>query len=129
MTELENRSNRLTIRFTDSERTTLRTTAEKLRLSEGEYGRKRILGKGEIKQIVIPQVNQDTCLQLTRLQVELNRQGVNLNQLLKLLHSRQADSETIDRVATLMEVYKETKATVDTYQSQLIKLHQYDREN
>ncbi|WP_373541927.1 hypothetical protein [Chamaesiphon sp.] len=121
MTELENRSNRLTIRFTDSERTTLRTTAEKLRLSEGEYGRKRILSKGEIKQIVIPQVNQDTCLQLTRLQVELNRQGVNLNQLLKLLHSRQASSETINQVATLMEVYKETKATVDTYQSQLIR--------
>jgi MobC-like protein len=127
MKEVDNRSNRVTIRLTDAERSTLRSTAQKLRLSESEYARARILGRGEIKQIVIPQVNQDTCLQLTRLQVELNRQGVNLNQLLKLLHSQQAHSETTQQLATLMAAYKEAKASVDTYQSQLIKLHQYDR--
>ena len=128
MTELEHRSNRLTIRFTVSERITIRTTADKLRLSESDYGRKRILDQGAIKQIAIPKVNQDTCLQLTRLQIELNRQGINLNQPLKLLHSQQASPEAINQVLTLVEVYKETKATVTTCQSQLIRLH-CDREN
>lgn len=128
MKEIENRSNRVTIRLTDAERSTLRSTAEKLRLGESEYVRK-MLGKGEIKQIVIPKVNQDTLQELVRLQIELNRQGVNLNQLVKLLHSQQATPEIVDEVATLAIVHKQTQAIVTTCQSELIKLHQHDRQN
>ncbi len=112
----------LSVRLKKSERADLEKKADRLRCSKSEYIRK-ILSDREIKQSVIPQINQDTCLQLTRLQVELNRQGNNLNQLIKLLHHQQAPSETIERVATLMEAYKVTKESVDTYQAQLIKLH------
>ncbi|WP_373539684.1 hypothetical protein [Chamaesiphon sp.] len=127
MQEVDKRSNRVTIRLTDAERSTLRGNAEKLRLDESEYVRK-MLGKGEIKQIVIPKVNQDTLQELVKLQIELNRQGINFNQLVKLLHSQQQVApEIVSGVAALATVHKQTQVIVTTCHSQLIKLH--DREN
>ena len=125
MTKLDNR---LTIRLSNAERSAVRITAQKFRLSESEYARKK-LGKGELKQILIPQVNQDTVQELAQLKMELNRQGINLNQLVKLLHSQQAAPQIVHQLATLVEVHKQTQATVNIYQLQLIKLQQDDREN
>lgn len=128
MTEPDNKSNRLTIRLSDAERSALRNTAEKLRLSESECVRK-MLGRVEIKQIVIPRVNQDALQELVRLQIELNRQGINLNQLIKLLHSQQVSPAIVNELAALATVHKQTQAIVNTCQLELIRLHEYDRKD
>jgi hypothetical protein len=129
MSEAENRSSRLTIRLSNRERTDLKGKADKLGFDESEYVRK-ILGERQIKQTVIPQINRDTCQELTRLRVEMNRQGVNLNQLVKLANSQQQTPAEVNRqLTTLIEAYQQLQAKIVSYQSQVSKLNRNDREN
>jgi len=125
MIEFENRSSKLTIRLSETERVTLRNTAEKLRLSESEYVRKILSNRGELKQVVIPQISQDACQELGRLRIELTRQGVNLNQLVKLAYY-QTPSDT-DRLEALADIQKQLQVAINNYQSQLMS--GYDRQN
>jgi Bacterial mobilisation protein (MobC) len=126
MMEFGNRSSKLTIRLSETERATLRNTAEKLRLTESEHVRKILLDRGELKQIVIPQINQEACQELGRLRIELTRQGVNLNQLVKLAHY-QTPSDTAARLEALTNIQKQLQAAINNYQSQLMS--GYDRQN
>jgi hypothetical protein len=125
MMELKNRSSKLTIRLSETERVTLRNTADKLRISESEYVRKILLNRGELKQIVIPQINQEACQELGRLRTELIRQGVNLNQLAKSVHYQ--NPFDTDRLEALAEVQRQLQTAINNYQLQL--MNGYDRQN
>lgn len=129
MSETENRSSRLTIRLSDRERADLKGKADKLGFDESEYVR-QILGERQIKQTVIPQVNRDTYLELTQLKIEINRQGVNFNQLVKLANSHQdIPSEMDNQLRTLIETYERLQMSLSSYQSQVLDLGKNDREN
>jgi MobC-like protein len=129
MSEAENRSSRLTIRLSNRERTDLKGKADKLGFDESEYVRK-MLGKGELKQIIIPQINRDTYQELTRLRIEMTRQGVNLNQLVKLANSQQQTPAEVNRqLTTLIFAYQQLQAKIVSYQSQVSKLNRNDRKN
>lgn len=127
MRKLDNKSTRLTIRLSESERSNLKSKAKKFRLNEAEYVRK-ILDRDELQQIVIPEANQNTCHELSRLRIELNRQGINLNQLVKILHSQQMPSQIVSQLAMLVQVNQKLQTTINSYQSQLVGSND-DREN
>jgi hypothetical protein len=129
MTAPDNRSSRISIRLTEVERSKLTSAAEKNYLSESAYVRNML--RGEITQVVLPEIGRDTLQELARLRIELTRQGVNLNQLVKLVHSdRQPSTEQIvNRLDSLIEIYQQLQATALDCQSQLIGGDRDDRQN
>ncbi len=117
----------LSVRLSESDRIKLEVKANKLGCSKSECIR-IILNDPEIKQAVIPQVNRDTYQELTQLRVEMNRQGVNLNQLVKLANSQQQTPPEVNRqLTTLIEAYQQLQVSIISYQSQVLKLNSNDR--
>lgn len=126
MLETENRSSRLTIRLSQTERIDLKDKAAKLGLDESEYVR-QVLGKRQIKQPVIPQINRDTYQELARLKIEITRQGVNFNQLVKLANSQQEiPSEINIQLVALLKTYQQLQETLSICQSQVLNLGKND---
>ena len=83
------RSIKLSIRITDIEQQQIVEDANKSSMAVSSFARKKILGE-PINQSTIPEVNRETYKAIVNLKREINAVGVNLNQLVKFLHSHRA---------------------------------------
>jgi len=84
--ELQMKLISLSVRLSKADRATLETKADNLGCSKSEYVR-RIITEREVKQWVVPAINREANQLLLQLKNELVKQGVNLNQLIKVAHS------------------------------------------
>ncbi|NEO33814.1 MAG: MobC family plasmid mobilization relaxosome protein [Symploca sp. SIO3C6] len=85
MTRKTKRSNHIHIRLSDSEYNQIQTKAEQLGISMSEFVR-RAAFRRELPQ-PLPQINLDAYSELGQIKLELNRMGINLNQIAKACNS------------------------------------------
>jgi Bacterial mobilisation protein (MobC) len=79
---------KFTVRFTQDESLDLAKLAALHGVGQAEFIRRLIAGKSIPSAIPsIPEVTQDTYIELTRIKTELSRWGNNLNQLTKLANA------------------------------------------
>ncbi|MGK7875441.1 MAG: plasmid mobilization relaxosome protein MobC [Xenococcaceae cyanobacterium] len=81
MTCKTKRSNHIHIRLSDSEYHQIQAKAKQLGISMSEFVR-RAAFRRELPQ-PLPQINIDTYSELGQIKLELNRMGINLNQIAK----------------------------------------------
>jgi Bacterial mobilisation protein (MobC) len=128
MSEMQMKSISLSVRLTESERADIEVKANKLGCTISGYIR-RILSSREIKQSVISQVDRDTHRELAHLKVELIRQGVNLNQLARVLNSSEETPPGVTlQLQALMEVNQQLRENIGICKANILGRTD-DREN
>jgi hypothetical protein len=128
MSRLEMKHVSLSVRLTESERADLEAKANKLGCTISGYIR-RILSSREIKQSVILQADRDTHRELAHLKVELIRQGVNLNQLARVVNSSEEIPPGVTlQLQALMEINQQLQVDIGICKASILGRTD-DREN
>ena len=110
--ELQMKLVSLSVRLTKSDRAILEKKSGELGCSKSEYVR-RIITDREVVQSVVPAINREANQSLLQLKNELSRQGVNLNQLVKLAHSYEGITpELRNQLAELIEGHKKLQLDI-----------------
>lgn len=93
---MENRRIWLKVRVTDKERKTIKRKAAKLGMTVSEYVRTALIHSDNLNITMI-----DTT-PLEKLETELQKQGVNLNQLMKFLNTYGVDAYNADETFRIL---------------------------
>jgi SepF-like predicted cell division protein (DUF552 family) len=116
----DKRTNKPCVRLTDDELNEIKTKAKTTGISLSEYMRQNILGQ-EMKYTIVPELNRETYRELAQLRTELQKQGININQLTKLAHIHQQFPEGLDdRLATIHSLYEQLETEIKTIQANVI---------
>jgi hypothetical protein len=114
------RTKRLTIRLSDTEQAEVKTKAERLGLSDAEYGRRTLLGC-QIQSNPVPQVNREIYQILALMQIELRKQGANLIEIAKFTHSnQQLPQESNEEFLTVKPLIEKLSADIKQMQSKML---------
>jgi ATP-dependent helicase/DNAse subunit B len=116
----DKRTNKPCVRLTDDELNEIKTKAKETGISLSEYMRQNILEQ-EMKFSIVPELNRETYRELAQLRTELQKQGININQLTKLAHIHQQFPEGLDdRLATIHSLYEQLETEIKTIQANVI---------
>jgi Bacterial mobilisation protein (MobC) len=120
----DKRTNKPCVRLTDDELNEIKTKAKATGISLSEYMRQNILEQ-EMKFSIVPELNRETYREtyreLAQLRTELQKQGININQLTKLAHIHQQFPDGLDdRLATIHSLYEQLETEIKTIQANVI---------
>lgn len=93
---MENRRIWLKVRVTEKERKTIKRKAAKLGMTVSEYVRTALIHSDNLN------INMIDTTPLEKLETELQKQGVNLNQLMKFLNTYGVDAYNADETFRIL---------------------------
>ena len=116
------RANRFSVRLSDDELQEIETKAELSEISTSEYARRQMLDR-QVIQHIVPEINRKAYTELARLCVELQKQGIDINQIVKFAHShQQLPGELIDRLTLQKTLHDELCTEIKIVQSSVLGL-------